>query len=120
MMSSKETTTLWGSGEPVPAEISAGSTRRTLMKEVPMRSTRALVIAALSLAVAIPTSAQVQAGVPLDPGARLALDPSVKTGVLDNGIRYFIKANHFPLKRAELRLAVNAGAVLEEPDQVGL
>ena len=69
-----------------------------------MRSTYALA-AALSVAVAIPALAQVQAGAPFDPGARIALDPAVKTGTLDNGIHYFIRANHFPLKRAELRLA---------------
>jgi zinc protease len=56
----------------------------------------------------------------MDPAARLALDPLVKTGTLDNGVRYFIRANAFPLKRAELRLVVNAGSVLENPDQVGL
>jgi zinc protease len=85
-----------------------------------MRSTHALLAAVLSLAAVVPASAQVQAGAPLDPSARLALDPAVKTGVLENGIRYYIRANAFPLKRAELRLAVNAGSLLETPDQLGL
>lgn len=84
-----------------------------------MRSTHALA-AAFSLAVAIPVVAQVQAGAAMDPSARLALDPAVKTGVLDNGVRYFIRANAFPLKRAELRLAVNAASLLETPEQLGL
>ncbi len=85
-----------------------------------MRPTRAVATLLLSLSAAIPASAQVQAGAPMDPNARLALDPLVKTGTLDNGVRYFIRANAFPLKRAELRLVVNAGSVLENPDQVGL
>ena len=34
-------------------------------------------------------------------------------GTLPNGIRYFIRKNVQPAKRAELRLAVNAGSVLE-------
>ena len=83
-----------------------------------MRPAHAL--AALLLAAAVPAAAQVQAGAPFDPAARLSLDPEVKTGVLDNGIHYFIRANAFPLKRAELRLAVNAGSILEAPDQIGL
>src|SRR5437870_11000353 len=99
--------------------VRAGISRRTLMKGVLMRPTHALV-AALSLAVAIPASAQVQAGAAYDPAAKIALDPAVRTGTLPNGVQYFIRANHFPLKRAELRLAVNAGSVLEDPDQAGL
>jgi zinc protease len=82
-----------------------------------MRPTYAVVACLLT---AVPAVAQVPAGIPFDPAARIALDPQVKTGVLDNGVRYFVRANAFPLKRAELRLAVNAGSILEEPDQVGL
>ncbi len=55
-----------------------------------------------------------------DPSAKLTLDPLVTTGVLSNGIHYYIRPNHYPLKRAELRLAVNAGSVLEAQDQLGL
>src|SRR3954464_14954504 len=90
------------------------------MKGVPMRSIRAVLVAALAVGVALPAAAQVQAGAAIDPATRLALDSAVKTGTLDNGIRYYIRANSFPLKRAELRLAVNAGSLLETPDQLGL
>src|SRR5471030_806402 len=48
------------------------------------------------------------------------LDPDVRHGVLPNGLTYFIRANHKPEKRAELRLAVNAGSVLETDEQRGL
>ena len=50
----------------------------------------------------------------------LPIDPAVTVGQLDNGLRYFIRANERPEKRAELRLIVNAGSVLEDGDQLGL
>ena len=50
----------------------------------------------------------------------LVLDPSVKTGTLQNGMRYYIKKNEQPENRAELRLAVNSGATNETDEQQGL
>ncbi|MBI9098190.1 MAG: insulinase family protein, partial [Spirochaetaceae bacterium] len=47
-------------------------------------------------------------------------DPQIITGVLDNGLRYYIRENTYPENRAVLRLAVNAGSVLEDEDQQGL
>lgn len=47
-------------------------------------------------------------------------DPQIVTGVLDNGLTYFIRENDYPENRATLRLAVNAGSVLEDDDQQGL
>ncbi|MCU0228627.1 MAG: insulinase family protein [Bryobacterales bacterium] len=52
--------------------------------------------------------------------ATLPLDPAIRTGKLDNGLRYFIRRNTEPNQRAELRLAVNAGSTLEDDDQKGL
>lgn len=51
---------------------------------------------------------------------KLPLDPKVKVGKLDNGMKYYIRVNKKPEKRAELRLVVNAGAILEDDDQDGL
>lgn len=51
---------------------------------------------------------------------KLSFDPLVTVGTLDNGLRYYIMVNKLPAKRAELRLAVSAGAVFEANDQVGL
>ena len=51
---------------------------------------------------------------------KIPLDPSVKIGKLKNGITYYIKKNAEPKNRAELRLAVKAGSVLETNDQQGL
>ena len=50
----------------------------------------------------------------------LPLDPLVKAGTLSNGLRYFIRENAEPAARLEMRLAVNAGSVLEDDDQRGL
>jgi len=52
--------------------------------------------------------------------APLPFDPAVTIGTLSNGMRYYIRENHKPEKRAELRLVVNAGSVLEDEDQRGL
>jgi zinc protease len=50
----------------------------------------------------------------------IPLDPAVVHGQLDNGFTYYIRTNQKPEKRAELRLVVNAGSVLEDEDQRGL
>src|SRR3989454_2050155 len=44
----------------------------------------------------------------------------ITIGQLPNGLRYYVRANKKPEKRAELRLAVKAGSVLEDDDQQGL
>src|SRR5687767_8191289 len=56
----------------------------------------------------------------LKPSDPLPLDPKIRTGVLPNGIKYYIKYNAKPEKRAELRMAVNAGSTMENDDQQGL
>jgi zinc protease len=50
----------------------------------------------------------------------LPTDPNVVVGKLDNGLIYYIRRNSKPEKRVELRLAVNAGSVLENNSQQGL
>ncbi|MCH6256020.1 insulinase family protein [Puniceicoccaceae bacterium K14] len=52
--------------------------------------------------------------------AELAMDESIRTGVLDNGLRYYIKSNNEPENRVSMRLVVNAGSLQEEHDQRGL
>lgn len=56
----------------------------------------------------------------LDLSTKLAIDPSIRIGKLDNGLVYYIKQNKKPEKRVELRLVVNAGSILENDDQQGL
>lgn len=50
----------------------------------------------------------------------LPQDPAVKVGKLSNGLTYYIRRNAKPEKKVELRLAVNAGSVLENDNQRGL
>ncbi len=50
----------------------------------------------------------------------LPKDPLLVQGRLPNGLSYFIRRNVKTENRAELRLVVNAGSVLEEDDQQGL
>ena len=50
----------------------------------------------------------------------IPVDPDVRIGKLDNGLTYYIRRNKKPENRVELRLAVNAGSILESDDQQGL
>ncbi len=50
----------------------------------------------------------------------MPVDPEITMGKFPNGLRYYIRANKKPEKRAELRLVVKAGAILEDDDQRGL
>jgi zinc protease len=51
---------------------------------------------------------------------QMPVDPEVSVGTLPNGLRYYVRANGKPARRAELRLVVKAGSVLEDDDQQGL
>src|SRR6266540_1185334 len=77
-----------------------------------------LVCPALALAQGTKPAAPVAAAAP-SPSTLLPIDPKVKIGKLSNGIRYYIRQNPKPEKRAELRLVVNAGSILENPNQLG-
>ncbi|MEO6224134.1 MAG: insulinase family protein [Vicinamibacterales bacterium] len=50
----------------------------------------------------------------------LPVDPDVTTGQFDNGLKYMIRRNALPAGRAELRLVVNVGSLVEDNDQLGL
>src|SRR5262249_40444583 len=50
----------------------------------------------------------------------IPVERPITIGKLPNGLRYYIRANNRPEKRAELRLVVKAGSILEEDDQQGL
>jgi zinc protease len=50
----------------------------------------------------------------------LPVSPDIKMGKLKNGLIYYIRKNEEPKNRAELRLVVNAGSILETDKQVGL
>jgi len=50
----------------------------------------------------------------------IPFDAAVKTATLPNGLKYFIRQNNRPAKRVSLRLAVKAGSLFENDDQLGL
>ncbi|MCX6170895.1 MAG: insulinase family protein [Ignavibacteriales bacterium] len=57
---------------------------------------------------------------PLELTDKIPLDGTITIGKLDNGLTYYIQKNKKPEKRAELRLAVKVGSVVEDDDQQGL
>jgi zinc protease len=71
-----------------------------------------------------PAAASAATAVPSDPWAQAAsdlqADPSVRFGVLPNGMRYAILRNATPPHQAALRLRIDAGSLSERDDQQGL
>lgn len=51
---------------------------------------------------------------------RLPFDPTVKKGVLDNGLTYYIKKNTHKEKRADFYIVQRVGSMQEEDNQSGL
>ena len=74
---------------------------------------RTLFLLLCSLLLAAPAPAQ-------DLTATLPVDTAVTVKKLPNGLTYYLRVNRKPEQRAELRLVVNAGSVLEADDQRGL
>lgn len=92
----------------------------------PQTTPRTAAIAAVAVMLLFSTAgtgvagAQAAPAQPADLAAPLVLDPAVRSGVLPNGLRYFVRTNGRPERRAELRLVVNAGSILENDDQRGV
>ncbi len=55
-----------------------------------------------------------------DPNQPLPMDESVRHGVLENGMTYYIRHNEEPRERASFYIIQNVGALLEEDHQNGL
>src|SRR5438552_17635313 len=55
-----------------------------------------------------------------DLSQKLPVDSAVRIGKLANGLTYYIRHNEKPENKAEMRLVVNVGSILEDPDQQGL
>ena len=83
---------------------------------LPSRPTRIVSLSFLALVLSLTPRADAQ----LSMEAPLPVDPGVIVGELDNGMKYLIRQNRRPENRAELRLIVNAGSVLEDDSQLGL
>ncbi|HBX52926.1 MAG: hypothetical protein A2275_14780 [Bacteroidetes bacterium RIFOXYA12_FULL_35_11] len=56
----------------------------------------------------------------LDLNSKIPFDKKIITGKLDNGMTYYIVKNDNPKNRAELSIAVKAGSIDEDEDQLGL
>jgi zinc protease len=93
-----------------------------------LRVLRFPVLGSLLLAVGSFASAQTPAGQETSAASvakyslsqQMPVDPAAVLGTLPNGLRYYVRANAKPAHRAELRLVVKAGSVLEDDDQQGL
>src|ERR1700694_4475666 len=68
-------------------------------------------------AAIVPAQAQAQAQ---SLSETMPVDPQITMGKFVNGMRYYIRNNKKPENRAELRLVVKAGSILEDDDQQGL
>jgi zinc protease len=97
------------------------------------RVTRLLLVAGLILSASGGAAAARQATKPAAPkpapmtvvplpsaGEKVPVDRRITIGRLPNGLRYYVRRNPRPAKRAELRLVINVGSVLEDDDQLGL
>lgn len=82
----------------------------------------AVLVVALFTAQGV-ANAQLPADLPklnLAPTDTLPRDPAGIVGELDNGLKYYIRRNTVPEGRAEFRLVVKAGSLVEDDDQRGL
>lgn len=50
----------------------------------------------------------------------LPQDPNLRTGILPNGMTYYIRYNNLPANRADFYIAQKVGSILEEENQRGL
>ncbi|HKH93336.1 MAG TPA: insulinase family protein [Gemmatimonadaceae bacterium] len=80
-----------------------------------LRSLLVIALALLGSLVTLPAHARAQAA-----DAPLPFDSTVLRGRLPNGMRYLVRRNSLPENRAELRLVVDAGSILEDDRQLGV
>ncbi|HEV8209988.1 MAG TPA: insulinase family protein, partial [Vicinamibacterales bacterium] len=70
--------------------------------------------------LALVAASAVLAAQTFNPQDTIPFDSAVRTAKLPNGLTYFIRPNSRPAQRVSLRLAVKAGSLFEENDQLGL
>ncbi len=73
-----------------------------------------------SLAIALFSGAALFAQAPMQQPQQLPLNPKVKSGVLPNGLHYYVQHNEEPKNRANFYIAQKVGSSLETPEQLGL
>jgi zinc protease len=79
-----------------------------------------MLVCLLSLSGGLVLMAQTPTQAPPPLTQPLPVDPDVTTGQFENGLKYMIRKNALPAGRAELRLVVNVGSLVEDNDQLGL
>lgn len=90
-----------------------------------MRSLCFVVFTALVLGACASTDSTTDSAPPAQaqqtpPANLMPIDTNVRIDTLANGLVYYLRRNTEPMNRAELRLVINAGSVLEDDDQLGL
>src|ERR1041385_9582525 len=78
---------------------------------------RTFVLTVLLLALSVPGAQHARAQALTD---SMPTDPQITMGKFQNGMTYYIRDNKKPEKRAELRLVVKTGSILEDDDQQGM
>lgn len=73
----------------------------------------------ISVLLLLVTGAALNIFAQINLNSSVPFDPNVRVGKLSNGFTYYIRKNTKPEKKAEFRLAVNAGSILERDDQQG-
>jgi len=79
--------------------------------------TRSLLLKTLSVCILLVQTCIVQAQYL---NKNLPFDPNSVKGTFANGLTYYVRSNHKPEKKVELRLVVKAGSILEDDQQLGL
>ena len=79
----------------------------------------------LLLSIILTQVSNISGSEPVDAGKirleeRLPMDSAFVYGKFENGLTYYIRKNKKPENRAELRLVINAGSILENDQQQGL
>jgi len=85
-------------------------------KTIPTLSIKTLFAALLAFTVIVPIYGQKSYSL----NGPLPVDPLITVGELENGLRYYIRANEKPSNRVSMRLVVNAGSLQEDEGQRGL
>ena len=87
---------------------------------IPSRTRLILLAAAILMVTCLAASRQEAATNQAQPATLkdpMPIDPQITVGKFANGLRYYVRANNSPEKRAELRLVIKAGSILEDDDQ---
>lgn len=87
-------------------------------KSVPQQTSSAVPATPSQEIPEVPAPLPIMAG--YSDNAPVPLDPTIRIGKLENGMTYYIKVNNKPENRAELRMALKAGSMQEDEDQLGL